>query len=70
MPQIDEYAISIDGVEADVYVLQVIAKNGTTIETLQFKRGNNCLPWAYRFWIERLVVTSKQRLASPKQIKY
>ncbi len=58
-PSLDDKSMVVEGERIDSYWIQITAQSGTFIETLQFKKGKYCLPWAYRYWVNKPVMLAK-----------
>jgi hypothetical protein len=55
-PQISDEAIVIDGAKVTTFVIETSAQNGNYVQTLQFKKGDDCpqgTVWTYRFSIDK-----------------
>ncbi len=58
-PSLDDKSTVVDGEKTDSYWIQMSAQSGNFVEILQFRKGKNCLPWAYRYWVDKPVMISK-----------
>jgi hypothetical protein len=55
-PQISDEAIVIDGAKVTTYTIETSTQNGKYIQTLQFRKGDDCpqgTVWTYRFFIDK-----------------
>jgi len=71
-PSLNDQSMVEHGEKIDSYWIQMSAQNGTFVEILQFRKGKNCLPWAYRYWVDKPVMiseTAKKTEATNKRME-